>query len=195
MTDENTPLESIFGGETRRSFVKKGALASGTAVLGLSGTAAADDDQEDDDDDVFVNEEQAKCILFQNDFRPGSEFIITSPVIEWTPNVPQNLGSPFEGYNTRIIRYRGSGDNVVFFQSQDAQVPNFSQEAGFVVDDDEDFGENEFVQPEVFSLWNQASFFEGTTRLVTARFSPVEEDFENQIFDEEDFNPDDDFIF
>ena len=189
MSDEsNSVIDRITDESSRRNFMKKGALATAGVGLTASGTAAA---QEEDDDDVFANDEQWTFIMFQNDFRPESEFIITSPVLDWTPDVPANLGSPFEGFNTRMIRYRGTGDNVLFFQSQGAQVPNYNEEAGYVVDDDQTFGENEFTQPEVFSLWNDASYYEGTNRLVTGSFSPVEEDFENQIFGEEDFEEDD----
>lgn len=193
MADEsNSVIDRIVDESSRRNFMKKGALATAGVGLATSGTATA---QEEDDDDVFVNNEQAQCVMFQNDFRPGSEFVITSPVIDWSPRVPADLGTPFEGYNTRIISYRGTGDNVLFFQAQDAQVPNYNEEAGYVVDDDQTFGENEFTQPEVFSLWNDASFFEGTNRLVTATFSPTEEDFENDIWNDEDFDGDDDWLF
>ena len=194
MSDDRTKrvFDRVMDESSRRNFLKKGALATVGTGLVASGTAAA---QEEDDNDVFVNDEQSRCVMFQNDFRPESEFVIVSPVIDWTPRVPANLGTPFEGYNTRIISYRDSGDNVLFFQSQDAQVPNYNEEAGYVVDDDESFGENEFTQPEVFSLWNDASFFEGTNRLVTASFSAVEEDFENDIWDDEDFDGDDDWLF
>lgn len=135
--------------------------------------------------------------MFQNDFRPESEFIITSPVIEWTPNVPVDLGSPFKGYNTRVIRYRGTGDNVLFFQSQEADIQQFDEGLGYVPDDDEEFAENKIVQPEIYSLWNEASFYEETNRLVTAFFSPVEEDAEDDFLNDEDsgFGEEDDFLF
>lgn len=197
MTNEKVSPETNEG-SNRRTFLKKGSLATaGTGmVLSATGLGAAQE-QEEDDDDVFVNEEESTCIMFQNDFRPESQFVITSPVLDWSPDVPQNLGSTFEEYNTRMIRYRNTGDNVLFFQSQDATVPDFDQEVGYVVDNDETFDENEFTQPEVFSLWNEASFYEGTTRLVTAKFSPVEEDVENGIWEEEGAtnNEEDDWIF
>lgn len=193
MTDENpeSSNDRSSSGSSRRGFMKKGAVAT-AGLAAVPGMAAA----QDDDNDTFVNDARYRCVMFQNDFRPDADFIITSPVLDWTPDVPANLGNPFENYNTRMIRYRGTGENVLFFQAQDAQVPNFNQEAGYVVDDDQSFGENEFTQPEVFSLWNEASFYEGTNRLVTGFFSPVEEDYENQIFEEEGFDGgEDDWVF
>ncbi|WP_379695495.1 twin-arginine translocation signal domain-containing protein [Halopelagius fulvigenes] len=188
--------ETDGSGDSRRDFMKKGALASGAVALGLgsSGSAVAQEDG-GDDDDILLNDEKMDCIMYQNDFRPEAEFIITTPVVDWTPNAPANLGSPFEGYNTRMISYRNTGDKVLFFQAQDAQIPNYSEEAGYVVDDDESFGENEFTQPEVYSLWNEASFYEGTNRLVKANFSPVEEDYENSLFEGEGFDENDGWLW
>ena len=192
MTDDTETTRHHGPEESRRGLLRKGALATGSAVLGLSitGSAAA----QEDDADAFRNEERFRCVLFQEDFRPGSEFVITSPVLDWTPPVPVDLGTPFEGYNTRMIRYLGTGDNTVFFPSQDARIPGFDREAGYVVDDDENFGEDEFAQPEVFALRNEASFHEGTTRLVTGLFSSVEEDREDTIWDGEDFRGETDWI-
>lgn len=204
MTDEDTQnlIEKFVDGASRRDVLKTGALTTAGLTVAGTGTAAAQIDEEegvgvDDDDDVFVNDEQWNCVMFQNDYRPESEFVITSPVIDWTPNVPANLGSPFQGYNTRMIRYRGTGDNVLFFQSQDAQIPQFDEELGYVPDGDEEFAENETPQPQVFSLWQDATFHEETTRLVTANFSPVEEDFEDSVLGEEgsDFGNEDDWLF
>lgn len=114
MTDKDTQnlIEKFVDGASRRDVLKTGALATAGLTVAGTGTAAAQIDEEEGvgvDDDVFVNDEQWNYVMFQNDYRPESEFVITSPVIDWTPNVPANLGSPFQGYNTRMIRYRGPG--------------------------------------------------------------------------------------
>lgn len=134
-----------------------------------------------DDGDVLLQEEAMECATFQEHYRPSAEFIVTSPTLDWTPDVAVNLGSRKEPYNVRMIRYRGTGDTVPLFVSDESTLTGYSEEVGYVVDDEQTFAEDEFVQPQVFSTWNAASYFEGTTRVVTAKFSPVEEDYENQV--------------
>lgn len=195
MSDEETTSESIIGNETRRSFVKKGALASGAAALGLSSTGTTVAHQEEnDDDDAVLEDEQFRVATFQNNFRGGARFIITSDVVEWVPNVPPNLGGPFTGYNTHFATYLNTAGRFPIFIADGAELDaQFDQEEGFFVDPDQSFGENEFVQPQVYALENKFSFYEDTDRIVTAYANPLEEDAENAIFAAEGLNTEEEF--
>ncbi|MFB6166039.1 MAG: hypothetical protein ABEJ31_12835 [Haloarculaceae archaeon] len=69
MTNEEKPQT---GDESRRSFMKKGAVASGLVALGAAGvgTAAAQD--------------QASALVFSYDYYPGAEFTVTASLQQST---------------------------------------------------------------------------------------------------------------
>jgi hypothetical protein len=117
--------------------------------------------------------------------RPAARFIITSPVLEWNPNVQDISDNVWSEFNTRTIRYLGDTTQHLFWQAQDATVPNYNQNLGYVVDGDGDTGPNDQLQPEVFSLDPQYSPF-GDTGFVTIDFSPVGQDEEDDWLDNDD---------
>lgn len=193
MTDNDFNLTDLMSDDSRRSFLKKGAATTGIAALGLSGTAAAQQDGDGVFDEAEAQEqEQFTAAMFSTAFRPGGRFIITSPVIDWTPDVEQNIAGRFAAFNTRVIQYVDTNEQVLFFQAQDAEVPQYDPELGYVPDDDEEFGEGEFVQPQVYTFgWDQ-EVFGGQNRsgLIAVSAAPLQEDEEEELFD--DFNQEED---
>ncbi|WP_226012051.1 hypothetical protein [Halomicrobium salinisoli] len=180
MTDHQNLLDK-FADPTRRSVLKKGAAA--TAGLGLtaasSGSAAAQDD-----DEVLEDQEWDKAIMPAGQFQPRSRFIITSPVLQWNPRVEEIRDNVWSEYNTRAIRYLNSNEHVLFWQAEDAEVPNFNQEAGYVVDAEGDTFQDGNPQPEIFRMHSESALF-GDSGYMTVNFTPVGEDEEDQYFNDE----------
>lgn len=148
MTDQDTS----GGDQTRRSILKKGALATG-ATVGLAGCNALDggegpaadgtdtddgvlDDDDDDgtddgilddetetDGEGLVDEGSKKALMFSDDFRGGAQFRVTSPVVEQQPDVEGvEEGSVWSDYNTRVIEYVNTDQDVQFFPAEDAEI-------------------------------------------------------------------------
>ncbi len=179
MTDKNNLLETLTGDSSRRSVLKTGALT--TAGLTLTGVGSAAAQQ----DDGIVDGESDKALMFADQFNPNSRFVITSPVIEWNPNVQEVRDADWSEYNTRMIRYLNTGQRAQFFMAEDAEVPEYDQQAGYVVDAEGDTQQGN-PQPEVFSMEQEWAPF-GASRLVTVNFSPVGEDEEDDLLDDEDW--------
>ncbi|MFC7195595.1 hypothetical protein ACFQL4_14790 [Halosimplex aquaticum] len=165
--------------------MKKSAIAAaGTGVAATGAGAAAA--QEGDETDTGGGDSQ-KALMFSQSVNPFSEFVITSPVLEWVPNVEEVRDNVWSDYNTRMIRYLGTGQRATFFQAQDAQVPNFNQEAGYVVDAEGDTADDGTPQPEVYRLEPESTFFDPNGWLQTVNFSAVGEDEEDDFLDDEDW--------
>lgn len=181
--DNTNPLDSVA--DSRRSFMKKGAAATaGTSLLAAGmGNAAAQNGDDDWFDDAFA--ESDKALMFTDQVRPGAFFVITSPVLQWNPNVEAVEDNIWSEYNTRQIRYINTRERATFFQAHAAEVPNFNQEAGYVVDDDETFGENQTPQPEVFVLDPDPAVFSDSPFLMEVQFSPVGEKEEDDLLEDE----------
>ncbi len=188
MTDDESLLHELTGESTRRSVLKSGALA--TAGAGLAGVTSGGATAQDDDG-LADGQEWDKAIMPVGQFQPNSRFIITSPVLEWSPNVPEIRDNVWSEYNTRAIRYLNTNEQVLFWQAQDAEVPNFNQEAGYVVDAEGDTApDGNTPQPEVFRMRAQYSPF-GDSGYVTVNFTPVGEDEQDDWLDNDDWWYDD----
>lgn len=190
MTSQQDQTDGEAGEMTRRSAMKMGALGASGLVLGLAGTgsaAAQESDQQNaqqDDDDLFVNEEQIDAAMYTGDFNASGNFIITSDVIEWTPNVNENIQGVFDQFNTHMIKYQNSNRQAQLFIAADAELPPFNSQLGYVVDDDENYGENEQPQPEVYTVRRDAQFFDNANQsLINVTVSPLEENNEDDILD------------
>jgi hypothetical protein len=185
MTEDNDLLESFMDGSTRRSVLKTGTLATAGLALG-TGTATA----QDDDGDVVGNQEWDKAIMPVSQFHPASRFVITSPVIRWQPNVSAIQDNVWSEYNTRTIRYLNTNETSLFWQSHRAEVPEFNDQAGFVVDAEGETGPNDTPQPEVFRMRSEGSFL-GDSGYVTVQFTPVGEDEQQDLLDDDWWYADD----
>lgn len=179
----NRLFDRIADDSSRRNFLKTSALATAGTGLLATGTAAA---QEDDDDDI-LNDQSFNVAMFQNDFRGGARFLITSGIIEYSPNIPQNLGGPLTGYNTHMASYLNTADRFTIFVNQEANLgASYDEEAGWFVD--EEAAEEGYNQPALYELDNEYSFYEGTDQIITANAYPLEQDVEDNVFSQEEFN-------
>ncbi|MBX0287456.1 twin-arginine translocation signal domain-containing protein [Haloarcula salinisoli] len=174
MTDDTseTLLDRID--DSRRDFMKKGALATGALALGASGTAAA---QEDDDG---LLEEDWQALIFISNFHPNGRFVFVSDVVEFTPNYGDVQDSFFTDYNTYQIRWLDTDEVVPLFVAEDAPIGSYDEDLGFIPDDDQN-------QPQVYEVDQEWSPFGDNERLVTLDVSPLDEDDEDALLDTQDW--------
>lgn len=108
--------------ESRRGFMKKSALTSGGLAVGLTGsvTAQATETTTGVGGDVDAGGE---ALIFNDEFRPGTQFRVVSPVLEQNPDIG---GGEQRGiwneYNTRRIQYLNTNEEVYLFPAQDAEI-------------------------------------------------------------------------
>jgi hypothetical protein len=145
--------------QSRRTVLKKGALASSALALGLGSTTSVGAQGQGD--------EENKALMFNDAFRPGAEFRVVSPVLEWTPDVEGvQEGDVFSDYNTRMIRYTNTEAEARFFPTNQAEVQ----------------------EGEVYRLHRNFSLFEDDAAdegVVSATFEPVADD-DLLVADEDD---------
>lgn len=183
MSDENeSPIEQFVN--SRRSFLQKGAVGSGIAALGIGGAGLSVGQEGTDDGTETGTEtetpdgesaEGGKALMFNDEFRPGSQFRVKSPVVEQNPDVRGvEQGAIFSEYNTRIIEYLNTDEDVYFFPAQDAEV-----EQGVV-----------YELHDNFTLFDDDAADSG---VIDVRFSPVDEDEILFPGDDNRLDPQDDF--
>ncbi len=117
MTDSQSDsiLETL--GEYRREFIKKGALASGGIALGLGSTGSV----VAQDGGGGQQASGGEALMYMNEFHPGGQIRIISPVLEETPNLEQ-LPQFTQNYNMRFAEYLITGEDVLFYTAEDVQV-------------------------------------------------------------------------
>lgn len=163
----------LLGHESRRSFLKKGAVATGVAVglAGCSENGAPDEEGAAGDTPTGtaggnVEEDGGKALMFNSEFRGGAQFRVVSPVIEQHPDVEGvQQGDVWSEYDTRIIEYLNTDEDVTFFPAHDAEVE----------------------QGQVYELHDNFTWFGDDTNdegIIDVRFNPVNED---EAFDDEDW--------
>lgn len=184
-------VSKFVSDESRRSVLKKGALATASAgVLGASADSVAAQEDDDDDADDGTDDWQ-KALLNVGQARPGRNFIITAPVLDWSPDVEEIEDNVWSDYNTRVIRYLNSDEQVLFWVAQEAELPEYSEENGYVVDAEGDTADDGTPQPEIYQMRREFSPF-GDAAYVTVNFAPVGEDDEDGILEMDDWWLDDD---
>ncbi|UPW01906.1 hypothetical protein M0R88_07365 [Halorussus gelatinilyticus] len=102
------------GGESSRRTFLTGALAGGLAIGTGTNVALAQDEDE-------VDTKRYEALIFAGSFHPGARFEVTSDVLNYTPVVPQGART-FGEYNSRVIKYLNTGERVLFFPANDAEV-------------------------------------------------------------------------
>ncbi|WP_231188236.1 twin-arginine translocation signal domain-containing protein [Haladaptatus sp. DYF46] len=164
---------------TRRTFLKTSALASvGTALTAVgSGVAGA----ETGADNAMALQEGEKGLVFQNSFRPGARFVFTSDVVQWTPNVPEVQDNVWTNYQTRMIRYLNTNEQVPFFVAKAANIGQFDSNLGFVTD------QQDPQQPNVYEMDQEFTVFDDSSFLVTVNFSTIPENEETNILENDDW--------
>lgn len=184
MTGESTDLTDSIADAvaeaSRRSFMKKGAAASGAAALGIgaSGSAAANEGAASTQEIV----EGQKGLVFPDNFHPFATFAFVSGVVQWRPNYAEVRDDVWSDYNTRLIRWHNTGNVVPFWVAQEANVGEFDGEFGFVTDVDDDAN-----QPQLFEMDREWTPFGDNPRWITVNFSPVDEDEEDDLLDNDDW--------
>lgn len=176
MTDEEIPRVDT-GESTRRSFMKTGATGVAGAVLATTGvgTAVAQDDG--------ILDEGWKALIFADNFHPEARFTFVSGVVEWTPNYGDVQDSWFTDYDTYQIRWLNTDEVVPLFVAQDVNIGEYDEDLGFIPDVDGD----DQNQPQLFEMNEEWTPFSDNQRLITVNVSPVPEDEENQILENEDW--------
>lgn len=177
MTRDNDTLDRLVGDETRRSFLQKSAVATvGAGALGSGIGAAQDDDDGGDLDDDW------KALISGDNFHPEGRFTFVSGVVEWTPTYGDVQDSWFSDYNTRMIRWLNTNQTVPLYVAHDANVGEYDEELGFVTDVDDDQN-----QPQLFEMNQEWTPFGDNPQLVTVNASPVPEEEEDEILENEDW--------
>ncbi|WP_226483164.1 twin-arginine translocation signal domain-containing protein [Natrinema amylolyticum] len=178
MPEKQRDLVLSNSDDSRRSFMKKGALATGALALGASGTATAQED-----DGVFGDLDDAwKALIQVDNFHPNARFTFVSGVIEWSPNYGDVQDSWFSDYNTYQIRWLNTDEVVPLYVAHDANIGEYDEELGFIPDADDDQN-----QPQLFEMNQEWTPFSDNNRLITVNASPVGEDEEDNILDTEDW--------
>lgn len=185
MTDNMVTEFLSSSSDSRRSFLKKGAVATGAlAVTSGTGAAQADDDGVDAGGDLDDN---WKALTFIDNFHPNARFTFVSGVVEWVPNYGDVRDSWFSDYNTYQIRWLNTDNVVPLFVAEDANVGEYDEDFGYVPDADDDP-----EQPQLFEMNREWTPFGDNNRLITVNAGPVEEDLEDDILDTDDWWQDSD---
>lgn len=160
---------TLWTGESRRSFIKRGALTSGGLAVGLSsiGRVTA---QEGDTTETSAGDDSdsRSAVMFNDAYRPGAQFRVVSPPISERPDLEDRPeGKSLEGYTTRVIEYVNTAEEVLLLVPPDVDVK----------------------QGSVYELARVFSAFENTPSrgLVSVQFEPVAA--EDVLFDDDDGNP------
>ena len=174
------------GDQSRRSFVRDGALASGGLALGLSaaGTAAAQQNETDaasGDDTAGSGLEEANGLIFAGNFHPGARFAVVSDVVEWIPNYGGVRGVQFVDYNTYMIRWQNTGNVVPLWVAEAADVGQYDGNLGYIADNQAK------QQPQFFEMDREYTPLGDNPQLVTVRFSPVPEEDQARVAASEDW--------
>lgn len=185
---------------TRRTFLKTGSLA--VAGAGLTATGLGSVMAQDGDGGLFDEQNASEGVMYPAHFNPNALFTITSPPID---NAPEGADDLFEGlftdYNMRIIRYINPvTQNVPLFPQEEADIGQFEERFGFVVDDDfvqddevvldgtplADLNEKQLgqIRPRIFALAQNTEPFQDSDNLVSVQFSPIPQQEEQRIFEE-----------
>ncbi|QRV14497.1 hypothetical protein [Haloterrigena salifodinae] len=177
-SNEHRP-ERTGSDESRRTFLKKGAVVTAGASAAASGVTSA---QEDDEERPGALEGAWEALIFQNDFHPEARFAIVSDTLDWSPNYGGIDDSWFTGYNTRTIRWLNTGEHVQLFVADEADIGQYDVSLGYVPNQEE--GSD---RPLVFEVSPEWSPFDNDPRLTTINFSPVEEEIETQLLEGDDW--------
>jgi len=177
-SDENSILDRAR--DSRRSFIKKGAAASGALALGASGVVAGQDG--DDDGGIGDLDDNWKALTFISNFHPNARFTFVSGVVEWVPNYGDVRDSFFSDFNTYHIRWLNTDEVVPLFVAEDANVGEYDEDLGFIPDVNDDGN-----QPQLFEMNREWTPFSDNERLITVNVGPVGEDTEDAILENQDW--------
>ena len=188
VTDESGRFDS----DSRRSFVKKSAIAASALALGASGTAAAQEGEASGGEtetgtNPFDNGEGGgEAIVQVSSFHPNARFTFVSGVVDWTPDVPEVSDDVWDSYNTYQIRWLNTNQIVPLWVEQDATLGEYDEGLGYIPDDQDS------NQPQLYEMDQEWELFDEGNDLAEVTFSTVPEEEEDQILENDDWWQDDD---
>jgi hypothetical protein len=191
MVDVN-PLAMNGDEDTRRSFLKRGAFATVGSDFAASTAAAQGGTDEAGGGDV-VADETFEAVTHAGQIRPLGQFYITSPGLDFTPAVPERFGGPMTGYDMRIATYMNTAERFHLYVANDAEFPPYRDANGYVVDDEGEYGPEEWHPPEMYTFTGEFRQFGESDQLVRVEFAPLAEDVEASLWDSGNVDGQDDF--
>lgn len=192
--------DSQTDASSRRTFLKAGGATIVGGALATSGLGSVT--AQDGGDGLFVENEASEGVMYPTHFNPSGLFTITSPPIDNAPEGAEGFfESIFTDYNMRTIRYIKPGtQNVPLFVQEESEVGRYQEQLGFVVDNDflqdgnvvfdgtpfQDLNQQQRsnVRPTVFALGRNTEPFQDSDQLVNVQFSPIPQNREQQIFEQ-----------
>ncbi|MFB6164297.1 MAG: hypothetical protein ABEJ31_03980 [Haloarculaceae archaeon] len=118
----------------------------------------------------------------RRDLRPDDQFAIVSDVVRYTPRPRDVRDSWFHSYNTRKIRWIGTGEVDRIYVAADARLPEYDREAGYVVDTDATE-----VQPQLWSADTDWSIFGDNARYDSVSVNPLDAERANELLADQDW--------
>lgn len=106
--------------ESRRWFVKAGALTSGALTLGLSGSAAAQQTETPTETPDGGQPNWRQALMFSDEFFTGAVFRVVSPVLDDAPGT--ETPSAVEDWTVRVIEYFNTNQEEFLFVPPDQSV-------------------------------------------------------------------------
>lgn len=146
--------------ESRRSFIKKGALTSGGLSVGVGSVdvVAAQQTGEGEESDLRSG------VMFNHEYHPGAQIRVTSPAIQELPDLDvADEQNPLDGHHLRIVEYVNTSEQAQLFLPSDVEVQ----------------------QGSVYELARITQVFESSPAkgLVSIQFGPVEQG--DALFDDD----------
>lgn len=183
MTDNSQTLRRA---ESRRSFIRRGVIASG-AALGVPGAVAAqegdtDDDGDDEDTDSTPRDDWIDGLVFRKAFRPEGRFAFVSGPLDRKPDADAVNDSRWADYVTFRIRWIDTGEVDLLFAAEENldDIGEYVERFGFVPDRDDDPR-----QPQVWMMNDDFSPFGFDETVVSIDFRPITEDEEDDLLDDD----------
>ena len=177
MTDKS----KLYGSESRRSFVKKGALAGSALALGASGSAAAQTTDGGTPTTPTDSAEKIDAVIQGSNFHPNGRFNFASGVVDFTPEFPAVARDVLASYNTYMIRWLNTNEMVPIWIEGDATLDAFNEQLGFIPD-----SENP-NQPSIFEMDAGMQPFQESNHLVEVAISPIPQDEQENVLDTDEF--------
>lgn len=178
MTDDNV-IERTVGDESGRDFTRRSAAAAVGAGAAASGTAAAQ--QGGDGTESGPRSQGWTALIGASNVKPGARFTFVSGVVQWTPNYGDIPGDLSETHNTRIIRYRNTGETVPIYVPREASLGQYKSERGYVADTEGDAG-----QPQLYEMDRKSTPLDTYPHLAKVNVTPSPESEEDSLLEGDD---------
>ncbi len=180
-----TEKTSLLGSESRRSFVKKGALAGSALALGGTGAAAAQQTETPTETPAGEGLQEIDGLVQASAYRPGGRFMFVSGVVDWTPDVPGVANDVWADYNTYMIRWLNTNQIVPLWIEGGAVLNSMDDHLGYIPDDEA--GD----QPELYEMQAGDEDFEDGDQLIQVALNEVPQEPAEAILEQDEWWQDD----